>query len=430
MHDSSAQPPRSWAEGEEARIRAFRGEGVDGGFREVHGEGERAPGEPAPSAVAIAGCGAFTAAGCGLPPLLAAVRSNASGLRPADTFNHPRYQSCIVGAALPARNGNDDDPAWRLAVAALNEARNSASGILAKLSAKRIGLVLSTTKANLEALERITEARPCSQTALRHLQGGLLAADLAAAHGAGGPVQCVSLACVSGLAAIQQGAKLIQRGEADAVLVIGVDHLSHFVVAGFTALKALDPAGCRPFDRDRCGLSPGEAGGALVLVRAQLAPPPAILIRGWGGSNDANHLTGPARDGAGLALAIRRALKKADLRPQDIDYVNAHGTGTAYNDAMESLALRSVFGPGCPPVSGSKGMLGHTLGAAGVVESVLCVLAMQEKLLPGTPRLGSPAEGAPASLLRQPQPGAVLKNVLKLNTGFGGVNGAIVLGHE
>ncbi|HEY2952232.1 MAG TPA: beta-ketoacyl-[acyl-carrier-protein] synthase family protein, partial [Verrucomicrobiae bacterium] len=212
-------------------------------------------------------------------------------------------------------------------------------------------------------------------------------------------------------------------------LVLGVDHLSAFVVAGFTALKAIDPNGCRPFDRDRCGLSPGEASAAMVLVRADYAPRSAITINGWGGSNDANHLTGPSRDGSGLALAIRRALDAAGLQPHDIEYVNAHGTGTPYNDAMESLAMHAVFGEQCPPMSGSKRMLGHTLGAAGVVETILCALAMQERLLPGTPGLTVPAKGAPASLLREPRSVAGLNHVLKLNTGFGGVNGALILGH-
>ena len=100
-------------------------------------------------------------------------------------------------------------------------------------------------------------------------------------------------------------------------------------------------------------------------------------------------MTGPSRDGAGLAQAIRTALHRSQLQPQQIDYVNVHGTGTPYNDAMESAALRTVFGEACPPVSGLKGMLGHTLGAAGVVETIACVLAMQEQLLPGTPRLSN-----------------------------------------
>ena len=235
------------------------------------------------------------------------------------------------------------------------------------------------------------------------------------------------VACVSGLVAIQQGVRLIQRGEAEAVYVVGVDCLSEFVVAGFTALKALDPAGCRPFDAGRCGLSPGEAGAAILLARADLVSEPAIRVAGFGSSNDANHLTGPSRDGSGLALAIRTAMKSAGLEAPLIDYVHAHGTGTSYNDAMESLALASIFGGNCPPVSGSKGMLGHTLGAAGVLETICCVLAMQESFVPGTPRLSAAAEGMPASLLQETRNVPKLTHVLKLNTGFGGMNCALIL---
>ena len=382
----------------------------------------------AATSVAIASCGAITAVGCGVEALRSALRHNTSGLRPDERFNHPRFQSSIVGAAPKANSGGKtDDPAFQLADEAVRQSRDAAREILSAIPSERVGLVLSTTKANIETLERLSDGRACSNAARRHLQGDLLAADLAMAHGVHGPVQCVSAACVSGLIAIQQGAKLIQRGSADAVVVVGVDHLSAFVVAGFTALKAIDPLGCRPFDRDRCGLSPGEAGAAMVLVRAELAPPSSIKISGWGGSNDANHLTGPSRDGSGLALAIRGALAMAGLTPPDIDYVNAHGTGTPYNDAMESLALRTIFGEACPPLSGFKGMLGHTLGAAGVVETILCVLAMQEKLLPGTPRLSVAAEGVPASIVRESRPAVRLKNILKLNTGFGGINGALIL---
>ena len=402
------------------------------------------PANPLP-AVAIAGCGAVTAVGCGIEALRSALRANTSGLRADDRFNSPRFQSSIVGAVpemsgtgvSPVRtetHGRDarattatDDPAFQLATEALRQACIAAHELLSKIPTERLGLVLSTTKANLEALERLSDGRPCSDAARRHLQGDRLAADLAAAHGARGLVQCVSAACVSGLIAIQQGAKLIQRGAVDAVLVVGVDHLSAFVVAGFTALKAIDPMGCRPFDRDRCGLSPGEAGAALVLVRAELAPRAAVKISGWGSSNDANHLTGPSRDGSGLALAIRSALGMAALPPSAIDYVNVHGTGTPYNDAMESLALQSIFGSACPPFSGSKGMLGHTLGAAGVVETILCLLAMEEKILPGSPRLKTVADGVPNSIVREPRPVTKINRVLKLNTGFGGLNGALIL---
>jgi 3-oxoacyl-(acyl-carrier-protein) synthase len=377
--------------------------------------------------VAVAGCGAITAVGCGVDALRAALRANASGLSACEKFISPRFQSNIVGVALP--DGDNENPALQLATTALTEARKQTRKILSAIPSDRIGLVLATTKANIGVLERFAENLPCSDSARRHLQGSFLADDLAVEHAAHGPVQCVSTACVSGLIAIQQSAKMIQRGDADVVFVVGVDHLSAFVVAGFTALKAIDPNGCRPFDATRCGLSLGEAGAAIVLVRADLAPHSSIKIRGWGGSNDANHLTGPSRDGSGLAQAMLSALASAKLSPQEIDYVNAHGTGTPYNDAMESMALRAVFGDVCPPFSGLKGMLGHTLGAAGVVETIACVLAMQENFLPGTPRLNVTAEGVPASIVRKPRPVAKLNHVLKLNTGFGGTNGALILSH-
>jgi 3-oxoacyl-[acyl-carrier-protein] synthase II len=383
-------------------------------------------------AVIIAGCGVTSAVGVGVEALRTAMRANCSGLQKSERFSDSRFQSNIAGAAL--QNGDDpDDPAYELAHQALNEAFEESKDILQAVTPQRLGLVLATTKANIEALERLSDGRECSEMARRHLQGDMLAQDLAAEHRAEGPVQCVSNACVSGVIAIQQGTRLIQRGDADAVLVVGVDHLSAFVMAGFSALKALDPAGCRPFDRDRCGLSPGEAGAALVLVREsfiQKSIPSPIRIVGWGGSNDANHITGPSRDGSGLAQAVRGALNAATLDATEIDYINAHGTGTPFNDAMESAALRKVFGDGCPPVSGSKGMLGHTLGAAGVVETILCVLAMQERWLPGTPGLANSAEGAPMSLLHEGRPASRLNYVLKMNTGFGGVNGVIILGHE
>lgn len=368
-------------------------------------------------AVFIAGYGAVSAVGSGIGSLAEALQNNRTGLRPLPKFDSPRFQSKLVG--LAPRDLESEDPAWELATAALKEAGKTVA------AAGRMGLILSTTKANITALERLMDARECSGAARRHLRPEWLAADLAAAFNLRGPVQTVSVACVSGLTAIQQGVRLIQRGEADEMYVVGVDCISEFVMAGFTALKALDPAGCRPFDAHRCGLSAGEAGAAIRLTKA--APPGAARMAGFGSSNDANHLTGPSRDGSGLAQAIRAALKASGLDAAQIDYIHAHGTGTNYNDAMESLALASIFGENCPPVSGSKGMLGHTLGAAGVLETICCVLAMEQHFIPGTPGLSVAAAGMPKSLAHTPRHGVKLKNVLKLNTGFGGMNGALIL---
>ena len=229
------------------------------------------------------------------------------------------------------------------------------------------------------------------------------------------------------MSALQQGAALIRRGQADAVFVAGVDLISQFVLAGFDSLKSLDPDGCRPFDKARAGLSLGEGAAAIVLVKRGLLSPPSIFLSGWSTSNDANHLTGPSRDGSGLALAIQRALAKAQIAPDKIDYINAHGTGTPYNDSMELLALRSVFGDRVPPFSSAKGIFGHTLGAAGILETVLCVLALRNNVLPGTPRLREPDPLAPDSLLREPRAATHLYCVLKINCGFGGSNAALVL---
>lgn len=388
--------------------------------------------------IAVAACGAVTALGLGVERLRQALLDNASGLRPAQRHAGKGYQSTVCGwvpeevvQQLAAEDSQRADArAFLLARAALDEAKRGAAALLSLVPATRRGLVVSTTKADVEALERTLAGAAVSPVAQRHIQPALLAADLAATLGITGPTQCVSAACISGLVALGQGASLIQRGAADVVFVAGVDLVSHFVLAGFTALKALEPDGCRPFDKTRLGLSLGEGAGAVVLTRPYLLSSPAPTIRGWGVSNDANHLTGPSRDGSGLALAIERAFQHADWAPDTIDYVHAHGTGTPYNDNMESLALRRVFGERVPPFSSSKGMLGHTLGAAGVIETILCLLAFQSKILPGTPRLIECDPVAPESMVARPAPAPQLRRILKINCGFGGTNAALVLEKE
>lgn len=398
------------------------------------------------SPVTIAACAAITALGDGLPPLERALVHNTGGLRPCARFSGRNYQTDVVGAVpdelwnqlREETPGYTNAPAFLLANHVLRQLRRNVTG--------RLGLVLSTTKADILALERVQAGQPCSEAARRHILPGQLAADLAAANDIRGPVRCVSVACVSGLLALQTGAELLLHNAADAVIVVGVDLLSHFVLAGFTALKSLDPDGCRPFDKDRVGLSLGEGAGAILLTHGVVAsvsdaavdvfpaagtaattPNLPLCIAGWGSSNDANHLTGPSRDGSGLALAMERALRKAGRTPGEVDYVHAHGTGTLYNDTMEALALRRIFGERIPPFSSSKGMLGHTLGAAGILETILCVLAAQTDTVPGTPRLRTPAADMPASLQLTPQRGVKLRTLLKINAGFGGTNAALML---
>jgi 3-oxoacyl-(acyl-carrier-protein) synthase len=386
--------------------------------------------------VVIAGSGTVTALGLGRERLEQGLLANASGLRNCPRLAGKGYQSTVGGfvpdevwSALRGRDpAHADAPAYLLADAALREARAEVgSGGLNSAPASRRGLVLSTTKADITALEGDFHHWTSSITAQRHLFPALLAADLGAAHDIAGPVQCISTACVSGLLAIQQGALLIQEDKADLVFVVGVDLFSDFVLSGFTLLKSLDPEGCRPFDAERKGLSLGEGAGALVLARRETVASPALTVTGWGSSNDANHLTGPSRDGSGLALAMNRALQKAGTAPHDVDFVHAHGTGTSYNDAMEGMALRSVFGNRVPPYCSSKGIFGHTLGAAGLLETIVCLIATRNQLLPGTPGLRCRDPSVPDSLLDKPRAAGSLRRILKINAGFGGVNAALVL---
>ena len=388
--------------------------------------------------IAIAGCGAVTAAGLGMEVLQRAVATNTSALQRRELIIGKTSQSVVAGFVADeitaqlrsAEAAHADSRAFLFAAAALIEAAKNAANILDDIPASRRGFVLSTTKANIEALDQLVRQQLGSTVAQRQIQPAFLAADLAAAFDCRGPVQCVSAACISGLSALQQGAALIRRGRADIIFVVGVDLITQFVLAGFNSLKSLDPEGCRPFDKTRSGLSLGEGAAAIILVKRELLSSPTILLTGAGTSNDANHLTGPSRDGSGLALAIHRALMKAQFAPEQIDYVHAHGTGTPYNDAMESLALRAVFVDRVPPFSSSKGIFGHTLGMAGVLETALCIAAMQHNLLPGTPRLRERDPVAPDSLLAEPRRATNLNHILKINCGFGGTNAALVLERE
>ena len=386
--------------------------------------------------VTAAGLGAICAAGAGADALEKATLGNADCLRPCDRLCDVGIGEWPVGAVpdgewrrLFCRRGrNKDDPAFALADEAMGEAMDRARGALSRIRRERVGLVLSTTKANISALEKAADGKGVREAARRHIIPYELAVALAERHGAKGGVRCVSAGCVSGLLAVREGAAAILRHEWDAAIVTGVDCLSGFIMLGFASLKALAPEGCRPFDRNRNGLSPGEGGGAIVLTRSEMTDAPYGKILGWGSSNDANHITGPSRDGAGLAEAMRRALSCAGITPRDVDYVHAHGTGTPYNDAMESLAIRAVFGDDRIPVGSSKGMLGHTFGSAGVLEAITCMLALKKGILPGTPRLSDPDPIAPAGILREPRSAERARIMLKIMTGFGGMNFAMVIG--
>ncbi len=252
-----------------------------------------------------------------------------------------------------------------------------------------------------------------------------MASDLGDELRMDGPVLAVSNACASGLVAIMEARRILEQGRCARVLVVGVDILSEFVLSGFSCLKALGRGPCRPFDTRRDGLSLGEGAGAILLTRDP-GPGALAVIRGWAATNDATHITAPSRTAAGLTSALAHCLEESGLEAGDIDYINAHGTGTVFNDEMEALAIHSTFGPDAP-VSSMKGYIGHTLGAAGVIETCLCVMALRDRIIPasmGLRDLGvSSAIRLPVRHLQAPR----MKRLVSIKCGFGGMNAAIIL---
>jgi 3-oxoacyl-[acyl-carrier-protein] synthase-1 len=211
------------------------------------------------------------------------------------------------------------------------------------------------------------------------------------------------------------------------MIVVGVDVLADFILSGFSSLKSLSRRPCRPYDKERDGLSLGEGAGAVILAVDKSNLPVLATIKGWAVTNDANHITGPSRTGEGLKVAMKKALNMAQMTPEQIDYINGHGTGTIYNDEMEAQAIGTVFEKSLPPVTSMKGYFGHTLGAAGTIETGLCLMAMRENTIPaclGFERLGVDKPiNVPAEHLKHN-----LTNVLTIKCGFGGVNAAVILG--
>jgi 3-oxoacyl-[acyl-carrier-protein] synthase II len=240
----------------------------------------------------------------------------------------------------------------------------------------------------------------------------------------------INAACASSTAAMAIGAHKIARGEHGSVLICAADVVTRFVFTGFSVLKALTPTRCRPFDRARDGMCIGDGAAALLMTDAATARKHHLnklaRLSGWGISNDANHITGPSRDGAGLVSAIEAAMRMAGLAPDDAQAFCAHGTGTPFNDSMELAAIEAIFGERRFPVFSIKGAIGHTLGAAGGIEAALCVHALARKRVPPTAGLETPEARAAGRVSNEAQAFGG-RNILTSNSGFGGVNAALVL---
>lgn len=320
---------------------------------------------------------------------------------PANEINASRLEKMIMlslGNALKGSSVNPADP--------------------------RTVMILSTTKGNVDLLDQRSSGLMKNQRIHLWQLAGFISKLY---NGSNVPV-VVSNACTSGSVAIMLAARLIASGKFDHAIITGGDIISEFVISGFQSFQALSPEPCRPFDADRNGLSLGEGCGTLVM---SCEPPLStegkpVCYLGGATSNDANHISGPSRDGEGLYLAVSAAMNEANATPADLDFISAHGTATPYNDEMESLAL-AWAGLEQVPVNSFKGYFGHTLGAAGLIETILSAYSIRNGSL--FKSLGFSSNGVSRSLnIITENTDRPVRRVLKTASGFGGSNAALIIG--
>jgi 3-oxoacyl-[acyl-carrier-protein] synthase II len=384
----------------------------------------------------ITGLGIVTAAGCGADEVWNAMRAGKSGLKPLTLFQSPRYgqipageiKKNLIALGAPSHGSRSDQLGWLAAREAIAAAKINFTDC-----ADRAGVVLGCSVGGSFDSERflttlIKEKKMRARPTRFHECASVV--DLIADEfGLLGPGMVVTTACSSSALAIATAAEMIMADEADVMLAGGADSLSRMTWGGFHSLLLVDSAGCRPFDAKRAGTSLGEGAAILILESEESAKrrDAKILARltGWGASCDAHHTTAPHPEGEGAVAAMRAALRRAGLKSSDINYINAHGTGTRDNDLVESKALKEVFGERVPPFSSTKHFFGHALAASGAIEAVVCVEALRHQEIPSNPGFleSDPAIGLEPITKFQSAP---LTHAMSNSFGFGGNNAVLI----
>ena len=384
---------------------------------------------------------ATSSIGCGLAQTLDSLRQRRGGLAPCafDTVDLPTFVGEVAGVdalRMPAHLADHDCRNNRLALLGLtqdgfDEAVRAAG---AKYGVERIGLFLGTSTSGILQTELAYRRRDPASGALpadfdyRRTHNTFSVADFARRYfGLSGPAVVVSSACSSSAKVFASARRMMATGLIDAAVVGGVDSLCLTTLYGFNSLGLIAEQACRPFDAQRNGISIGEAAAFALLERAPAdLDDDAVLLLGVGESSDAYHMSSPHPDGLGARMAMQGALSMAGLQPSEIDYINLHGTATQSNDAAEAKAVGQLFGR-ATPCSSTKGATGHTLGAAGGVEAVICALALRHGLLPAglNTRQLDPALGLDYLLENRERP---VSRVLSNSFGFGGTNCSLVFG--
>jgi len=304
--------------------------------------------------------------------------------------------------------------------------------LIDQIGVERIGVVMATSTSSIgrteEGYTRLDESGlfppDYDQPGVHNLHSpGLF---VAAATGLTGPSLTISTACSSSAKVFATAARWIGFGLVDAVLVGGIDSLCLSILHGFNALELLSAKPCRPFDAERDGINIGEAAGFALLVRKDLAPEAEFELLGYGESSDAHHMSHPHPEGKGAVLAMQKSLKRADLQASSIEYVNLHGTASKVNDRVESDALSQLFNDRTL-ASSTKGWTGHTLGAAGILESIITLESMKHGLIPGTLNYENEDSecGFPVLMENVSKP---IQIAMTNSFGFGGNNASLIFG--
>ncbi len=385
----------------------------------------------------------FTATSCigrGLEQTLNALRQRRSGLTPCtfDTADLATYIGEVAGVdamQLPAHLARFDCRNNRLALLGLTQDgfADAVNTAIAKYGAQRVGVFLGTSTSGILQSELAYRRRDAISGALpadfiyQTTHNTFSVADFTRQFFAlEGPVVAVSSACSSSAKVFASARRMMATGLIDAALVGGVDSLCLTTLYGFNSLELTSKEACRPFDAQRSGISIAEAAAFALLEHApQHLDADAVLLLGTGESSDAYHMSSPHPDGLGARMAMADALRMANLQPADIDYINLHGTATQTNDAAEGKAVNAVFG-NRTPCSSTKGATGHTLGAAGSLEAIICALALQNGFVPAgvNVRQLDPALDVDYVLDERNQP---LARTLSNSFGFGGTNCSLIL---
>ena len=385
----------------------------------------------------------FTATTClgrGLDATREALRHGRSGLQPCafETVQLPTWLGEVGGVddeRLPGHLAHYDCRNNRLARIGL-ESDGFAGRVheaIARYGSNRVGVFVGTSTAGILQTELAYRRRDPLSGALpadfdyRRTHNSFSPAEFTRDYFAlEGMAMAISTACSSSAKVFAAAARQIAQGTIDAAVVGGVDSLCLTTLYGFASLQLTSTQPCRPYDAGRDGISIGEAAAFALLERADEAVAGDILLQGCGESSDAYHMSSPHPEGLGARLAMSAALRSAALDAGDIGYINLHGTATPANDAAEGKAVAALFGKRVP-CSSTKGATGHTLGAAGAVEAVVCALTLQEGWLPGSPGSRQPDPEIPLQYLIDARP-AELRHALSNSFGFGGSNCSLIFG--